>query len=108
MLPGFRGWTDSVACNRMALATVGRELASLYDADISPPLPERVARLLNQLGQAGPESSANAEYLLDLAQVIGADRCVWKGADGPRGVTSTARPWRGHVPKHCSEAAMPR
>jgi hypothetical protein len=62
MLPSFRGWIDSVACNRAALATVGRKLASIYDADICAPLPERFARLLNQLGQAGPESSANAEY----------------------------------------------
>jgi hypothetical protein len=58
----YQGLTDNVDCNRAALATVGRELASIYDADISGPLPERFARLLNQLGQAGPDSGPDAEY----------------------------------------------
>jgi len=35
---------------------------------------------------------ARAGTITDLTQIIGADRRVWKGADGPRGVTSTARP----------------
>jgi len=62
MHPSLGRWTDTVACNRAALATVGRQLALIYDPDIPAPLPERFARLLNQLGQAGPESAHAAEH----------------------------------------------
>jgi hypothetical protein len=47
----FQGLRDDIDCNREALAAVGRQLRSIYDADISRPLPGRFARLLNELGQ---------------------------------------------------------
>jgi DNA-binding response OmpR family regulator len=42
--------SDGVGYSRETLATVSRLLRSIYDADISPPLPAHFARLLNELG----------------------------------------------------------
>jgi len=47
----FQGLRDDIDCNREALAAVGRQLRSIYDADISRPLPGRFARLRKELGQ---------------------------------------------------------
>ncbi|HWN48982.1 MAG TPA: hypothetical protein VNO18_04015 [Xanthobacteraceae bacterium] len=44
----IQGLRDGVDCNREALATVNRQLRSIYGADIS--LPSHFARLLNELG----------------------------------------------------------
>jgi DNA-binding winged helix-turn-helix (wHTH) protein len=46
----IQGLRDGVDYNREALATVSRQLRSIYDADISPALPGHFARLLNELG----------------------------------------------------------
>jgi DNA-binding response OmpR family regulator len=46
----IQGLKDGVDCNREALATVSRQLRSIYDADISRPSPGHFARLLNKLG----------------------------------------------------------
>jgi DNA-binding response OmpR family regulator len=45
----IQGLRDGVDSNREALATVSRQLRSIYDADISRPLPGLFARLLNEL-----------------------------------------------------------
>jgi DNA-binding winged helix-turn-helix (wHTH) protein len=46
----IQGLRDAVDYNRETLATVSRQLRSIYDADISRPLPGHFARLLNELG----------------------------------------------------------
>jgi hypothetical protein len=46
----IQGLRDGIDCNREALATVSRQLRSIHDADISPPLPGHFARLLSEFG----------------------------------------------------------
>jgi hypothetical protein len=53
----FQRSTESVDCKREALVAVGRKLSSIYDPEISRPLPDRFARLLGQIGQSGPQET---------------------------------------------------
>jgi hypothetical protein len=53
--------TERLDCNREAFVEIDRQLSSIYDADSSRPLSDRFARLLNQIGQAGPQDHIRAD-----------------------------------------------
>jgi hypothetical protein len=78
---------DRRGCTPEALAALGRQLRSIYDANISRPLPGHFARLPNQLGQHRPT-------ILEGVQHEGPGRSLDRPVRSARGLDSCRGPLR--------------